>query len=82
MGADGARLWQRVAIELKFRAAGRPDPLAKGLAQLDAYLERLGLERGVLVVFDRRPEAPDIAERTVFEEVRSPGGRGVVVLRG
>jgi hypothetical protein len=55
--------------------------VADGLAQLDGYLDRLGLGTGALVVFDRRPGAPLIAERTRFEEATSPSGRPVTVLR-
>jgi hypothetical protein len=58
-----------------------PDPLAKGLAQLDGYLDRLGLDTGVLVVFDRRPDATPVAERTRFEQATSPSGRPSTVLR-
>jgi hypothetical protein len=78
---DGLRAWQREALELKVRADGRPDPLERGLVQLDGYLERLGLERGVLVIFDRRQDAPPIEERTRFEEAVTPTGRAVTVLR-
>ena len=77
----GERAWQREAIELKVWAKGRPDPLAKGLAQLEAYLDRLGLDHGVLVIFDRRPRAAPIGERTRFEEARTAKGYGVTVLR-
>ncbi|WP_322763264.1 AAA family ATPase [Frankia sp. Cr2] len=77
----GTRCWQREAIELKVWRAGEPDPLARGLAQLDGYLDRLGLDRGVLVVFDRRPEVAPIADRTRFEQASSPSGRPVTVLR-
>jgi hypothetical protein len=61
--------------------AREADPLAEGLAQLDGYLDRLGLDTGVLVVFDRRPQAAPIAERTVFDQATSPSGRPVTVLR-
>jgi hypothetical protein len=77
----GKRAVQREAIELKVRHPGDSDPLAEGLAQLDGYLERLGLDAGVLVVFDRRPEAAPIAARTVFAEAVSPSGRPITVLR-
>jgi hypothetical protein len=80
-GADGGREWQRAALELKVWAPGRPDPLARGLAQLDEYLARLGLDAGVLVVFDRRAEAAPIEERTRFEAARTDAGRAVTVLR-
>ncbi|MGH3678815.1 MAG: hypothetical protein ACRDT2_00570 [Natronosporangium sp.] len=82
--ADGAgkRVWQYEAVELKVWRPGQADPLADGLAQLDAYLDRLGLDRGTLVVFDRRPDAAPIAERTFFAEDRTPSGRPVTLVRG
>ena len=79
--AEGRREWQREALELKVWAPGRPDPLARGLDQLDGYLERLGLDRGVLVVFDRRQDRPPAAERTRFDAAVTPSGRAVTVLR-
>jgi hypothetical protein len=79
---DGSRAWQREAIELKAWPARKPDPLERGLAQLDEYLDRLGLDRGVLVIFDRRSDSASIPERTRFEEAASPKGRPVTVLRG
>jgi AAA domain len=78
---SGKRCWQREALELKVWRPGDADPLAEGLAQLDGYLDRLGLSTGVLVVFDRRPKAAPIAERTRFGEATSPAGRVVTVLR-
>ncbi len=78
---EGERVWQRTAIELKVWASGRPDPLAKGLQQIDGYLSGLGLDTGVLVIFDRRPDAADIATRTVFQQVQSPAGRALTLLR-
>ena len=80
-GADGSRAWQREAVELKVWAEGRPDPLGKGLLQLDGYLDRLGLRTGALVIFDRREGAAPIDERTRFEEAATPGGRRVTLLR-
>ena len=79
--ADGKRRWQREAIELKVWRPGRADPLPEGLHQLDGYLDRLGLDHGTLVVFDRRADAPPIIERTRFTQERSPAGRTVTVLR-
>jgi DNA polymerase III delta prime subunit len=77
----GGRAWQREALELKVWAPGKKDPLPKGLEQLDGYLDRLGLDAGVLVLFDRRAEAAPIDERTRFEEARTSKGRPVTVLR-
>ncbi len=78
---EGERRWQREALELKVRTDGQPDPLPKGLVQLDAYLAGLGLDTGVLVLFDRRPTAPSIAERSRFEPGTTPSGREITVLR-
>jgi len=71
---------QRHALELKVWRGGRPDPEEKGLEQLGAYLERLGLDEGTLVVFDQRKEALPFAERGSREE-RTAGCRRVLVLR-
>jgi AAA domain len=79
--AAGDRVLQREALELKVWRERESDPLREGLAQLDGYLDRLGLGTGVLVVFDRRPQAAPIAERTSFEETTSPSGRPVTLLR-
>jgi len=80
-GADGQRAWQKEALELKVWRDKAKDPLAKGLTQLDGYLERMGLNAGVLVVFDRREGAEDIEARTRFEEAATPAGRKVTLLR-
>ncbi|MET8422550.1 ATP-binding protein [Nocardia sp. NPDC004860] len=79
--ADGRPAEQREALELKVWATGRPDPLPEGLTQLDGYLDRLGLATGVLVIFDRSPQAAPIADRTAFNEAHTPSGRTVTVLR-
>jgi hypothetical protein len=79
--AAGKRRWQREAVETKVWRKGKTDPLAVGLRQLDGYLDRLSLDTGVLVIFDRRPKATPVAERTTFEEATSPSGRPVTVLR-
>lgn len=81
-GSDGRRVWQREALELKVRGGGDADPLREGLTQLDAYLDRLGLDTGTLVVFDRRPSAPAIHERTCIDTTTSPAGRTITLLRG
>ncbi|MFC7101989.1 hypothetical protein ACFQQB_16895 [Nonomuraea rubra] len=80
-GPDGERLMQREAMELKVWRAKADDPTSEGLAQLDRYLDRLTLLTGVLVVFDRRPEAPPWKERGAFERAATPSGRQVTVLR-
>jgi hypothetical protein len=70
------------ALECKVWRDGKKDPTAEGLHQLDSYCARLGLDRGTLLVFDARSsnEVP-WEERGAFEQVVSPGGRAVEVLR-
>jgi hypothetical protein len=80
-GERGARRWQREAIELKVWRDKQADPLEEGLAQLDGYLDRLGLDRGALVIFDRRRDAASIAARTHLAMDVTPAGRAVVLLR-
>ncbi|WP_405084418.1 ATP-binding protein [Microbispora sp. NBC_01389] len=80
-GPGGERLMQREAMELKVWRASETDPLPDGFAQLDRYLDRLTLSTGVLVIFDRRPEAPPWKERGGFERTTTPSGRQVTVLR-
>src|SRR5262249_22407272 len=77
----GKRAIQRQALELKVWRENESDPLAEGLAQLDGYLDRLSLDTGVLVVFDRRPKAAPVTQRTRFEKATSPSGRPITVLR-
>lgn len=71
----------RMAMELKVWKPGAKDPRTPGLAQLDRYLAGLGLDRGWLVIFDRRPGLPPLDERVTGEEVTTPAGRHVVVVR-
>ncbi|MEA3643067.1 MAG: AAA-like domain-containing protein [Lamprobacter sp.] len=70
-----------LGIELKVWRTGRADPLAEGLAQLDRYLDGLGLDSGWLVIFDRRNGQPPIAQRTRCEDDTSPAGRRIRVIR-
>jgi hypothetical protein len=77
----GHRAVQREAVELKVWRKGRPDPLGEGLAQLDDYLRRLDLSQGTLVIFDRRPDAPSIDQRTRLGTGQTPDGRQVTLLR-
>lgn len=60
---------------------GAPDPVTEGLEQLDDYLAGLGLDRGWLVIFDRRTDQPPIAERTASYAATSPQGRAIQVVR-
>ncbi len=70
-----------LGIELKVWRDKKPDPLMKGLEQLDGYLARLGLDSGWLVIFDRRSTALEIEERLCTELAVTATGRGVTVIR-
>lgn len=78
---EGRQAEQREALELKVWAGHQADPLTDGLAQLDSYLDRLVLDTGTLVIFDRRPTAGSIAARTAFDKAQTPAGRSVTLLR-
>ncbi|MEU8399137.1 hypothetical protein AB0C28_28425 [Nonomuraea sp. NPDC048892] len=80
-GPNGERLVQRQAMELKVWRPGENDPTPEGLTQLDNYLDRLTLDTGVPVMFNRRSKAPPWAERGAFEQATTPSGRQVTVLR-
>ncbi len=71
----------RLAMELKVWRPGEADPCEEGLAQLDGYLAGLGLDTGWLVIFDRRPGQPRLAQRTRSETATTPSGRAVTVVR-
>jgi hypothetical protein len=60
---------------------GRKDPLAEGLKQIEAYLAGLGLDEGILVLFDQRPEAAPIEDRTREETAATETGKRIRVLR-
>ena len=64
---DGKRIWQKEAVELKVRKAGKSDPLNVGLKQLKIYLDGLSLDNGTLIIFDRRPDLPPLEERVTRE---------------
>ncbi|QOV22862.1 ATP-binding protein [Anabaenopsis elenkinii] len=71
-----------LGMELKVWKQGKPDPLPKGLVQLDKYLSGLNLDTGWLIIFDRRPNLPPISDRTTTEIALSPLGRNITVIRG
>jgi AAA ATPase domain len=78
---DGKSGQQWEALELKVRHPGRADPLGEGLEQLDRYLDRLGLEVGTLIIFDRRPKLAPVHERTSITESHTPSGKQITLVR-
>ncbi len=79
--AAGKRHVQREAIELKVWRDGRKDPLTEGLLQIERYLDKVGLDHGVLILFDRRADAAPLEERTHEEAATTAKGRPIRVLR-
>lgn len=79
--AEGKRTVQREAIEMKVWRDKQVDPLKQGLAQLDQYLTKVGLDNGVLIIFDRRKSAKAIEKRTKFKSVKTPSKKKVLLLR-
>jgi hypothetical protein len=71
-----------MAMELKVWGDKRPDPLKEGLPQIDKYLSGLSLDTGWLVIFDRRSGLLPLSDRTTTENVISPAGREIIVIRG
>jgi hypothetical protein len=71
-----------LGMELKVWRDKKPDPLNEGLKQLDKYLSGLSLDTGWLVIFDRRSGLLSISDRTATENVISPAGREIIVIRG
>jgi type II secretory pathway predicted ATPase ExeA len=70
-----------LGIELKVWRDRRPDPLDRGLQQLESYLARLEVIEGWLVIFDRRSDALEIADRTQVEMLDSSAPYAITVIR-
>jgi hypothetical protein len=70
-----------LGIELKVWRTSRPDPLTKGLDQLEGYLDRLKQSSGWLVIFDRRTTALPLEERLETALSQTANGQQVVVIR-
>ncbi len=87
--SGGQRVWQREALELKVWREKQPDPVDEGLLQLDGYLQRLSIDHGFLLIFDRRSKhhsglhstEPVLVEHISVSEVQSPAGRQVTLWR-
>ncbi len=70
-----------LGIELKVWRTSRPDPLTKGLEQLEGYLDRLNQSSGWLVIFDRRNNALALEERMETSLSQTAKGQKVIVIR-
>jgi hypothetical protein len=69
-----------LGIEIKVQRDDGRDQLTNGLAPIESYLARLGLDFGWLVIFDRRRNALPIAQRLRAEHHQTPDGRTIEVL--
>jgi type II secretory pathway predicted ATPase ExeA len=69
-----------LGIELKVQRDDGRNQLVRGLAQLDGYLARLGLDFGWLVIFDRRLAALPLEERLRSETHQTVEGRVIEVI--
>jgi len=56
------------------------NPLKDGLAQLDEYLSRLGLDSGTLMIFDRRPNVLRKRPNPEISRSTTPEGRDVTLF--
>ncbi|HEX4965920.1 MAG TPA: hypothetical protein VF173_34240 [Thermoanaerobaculia bacterium] len=70
---------ENFAVELKVWRDRRPDPLPEGLEQLIGYLERLGLARGTLILFDGRTGATPLPHRGSQETIEHQGRQITIV---
>jgi hypothetical protein len=71
-----------LGIEIKVQRDDGRDQLARGLAQIDGYLARLGLDFGWLVIFDRRKSVLPIEERLRSAVHQTDEGRVITVIYG
>ncbi|MFM2432864.1 MAG: hypothetical protein RLZZ511_4078 [Cyanobacteriota bacterium] len=69
-----------LGIEIKVQRDDGRDQLARGLAQIDGYLARLGLDFGWLVIFDRRKDISRIEVRLRAAVHQTESGREITVI--
>jgi hypothetical protein len=70
-----------LGIELKVWRTRRPDPKDLGLEQLERYLNRIGQAGGWLIIFDRRENAAQLADRLQTELTQTTTGKTITVIR-
>jgi hypothetical protein len=69
-----------LGIEIKVQRDDGRNQLTRGLAQIDGYLARLGLDSGWLVIFDRRKAVLPIEARLRSQVHRTEAGRSIDVI--
>jgi hypothetical protein len=52
-----------------------------GLKQIDAYLDKLKLDTGILIIFDRRKNAKSVHKRLKLKQQKTPGKKTITLLR-
>ncbi len=79
-GPDGKPAVQREVIELKVRRQHEGNPVKDALAQIDGYLDQLGLDTGTVIIFDRRPGTLRKRPNPVLTTASAPSGRDITLL--
>ena len=69
-----------LGIEIKVQRDDGRNQLTRGLAQIDGYLARLGLDFGWLVIFDRRQDVLPIEQRLRSELEQTESGRDITLI--
>ncbi|OAA24552.1 hypothetical protein UG55_102974 [Frankia sp. EI5c] len=77
---DGTRAEQREVLEVKAQRPGKADPLKDAIAQLDDYLNHLGLPSGYVVIFDQRPRPTPATDEPLTTRT-SPSGHSITIAR-
>ncbi len=72
---------EALAMVVKVRRDREPDPVPEGIEQVEDALDRLGIDVGWLVIFDRRPGLPPVSQRLASSKETTEDGREVVVIR-
>jgi hypothetical protein len=72
---------EALAMVVKVRRDREADPVPDGIGQVDDALDRLGIDAGWLVVFDRRTGLPPVSQRLSSSKEKTPEGREIVVIR-
>ena len=74
----GLRKDQVIPIELKMNHDKWSEP--EGLQQLARYMDKLGQQRGYLVLFEKKPSEELPWEARIRREVHDVGGKEVILL--
>jgi hypothetical protein len=77
--ADLVLEWHGKRHVLELKVYRSQTTVEQGVMQLSGYLDRLGMQEGFLIIFDRRPERT-WAEKLYEKEVEGPRGHGIHIF--